>query len=92
MSQRPKTERAIIRDMFVYIVDRANRIEQAMQIIDQTTVFKDGYRTQARGRIMTDFEQLVKMVMTLKNRRNIPNQTPFTSQELKDLFVTEDKP
>ena len=83
----PDTPKIILNDMFEIIVMECNRILKLFDITNDTTTYKDAYKDQVRNDMRQRFERMLKMVMTIKQQKNVADQTPYTVVQLRALGI-----
>lgn len=77
------TEKDVVTLMGNYIAAHSANIQKLLSLLDdptRTNAFKQTIQT----RLDSEFTKILRMTLTLKDRKNVPDNIKFTDRELLD--------
>jgi len=84
-----KKDKEIIRDMLGYISNQSIDIMKLTTMLEAKDMYLPIFKTKIINEIRDRFENIEKMVITIKDRKTVKNQTKFTNVELKKLNILD---
>lgn len=84
-----KTIKQIDTDMILFIGNEGALILKGFNILEDTKMFKDSYKTEVETEIKLHYENISKMIKSIEDKKTILPQSKFTDVELKNLKVID---